>query len=502
MNISLSSESSDSDLDSDSDSDSDFTVNTSTKKEKHIKLFTPELSAALDRTNTSDRNATYIIAATAAALGKDVKNVTLNRESIRLNRRKLRKESNRIIHDKFFTKSQLTVHWDGKLLSDLSGSDKVERTAILVTGIEIEKLLAVPKSTNSTGQTQANVVCEALDNWKLKDNITSMCFDTTASNSGVKSGACVLIEKQLGKRLLHLACRHHILELIVAKVHDSLFEKSTGPSIQLFNEFRNDWKNLNQKKYVSGMEDEAIFNLIVAHKPRIINLVREQLSQYQQRDDYKELLNLVLIFFGEKPSDNFIMLAPGAFHRARWMAKIIYCLKIYLFRGEREIESTTLNALRDFNVFIVLVYVKYWYLCPSPIIAPRNDLQLIKDIIKYNDVNENVASAAFSSFKNHMWYISETLIALSFFDSEISHSIKEKMIKRLSEVGSPLPLNRIKIDFSNISEKNIDDFVTNSTLNFFKILKLQTDFLKINPRYWNENEQYLHAKKVVQSLKV
>ena len=50
------------------------------------------------------------------------------------------------------------------------------------------------------------------------------------------------------------------------------------------------------------------------------------------RGDYKELVNLVLLYLtGDNDNEhgsNFNR--PGALHRARWMSKMIYCLKIDL----------------------------------------------------------------------------------------------------------------------------------------------------------------------------
>lgn len=130
-------------------------------------------------------------------------------------------------------------------------------------------------------------------------------------------------------------------------------------------------------------------------------------------------------------------------------------------------------------------------MCPSVTNAPKNDLNLIKDIISYKAINESIANAALSSFKNHLWYISEILVAFSFFDSDIDIRTKKKMVKNLSRDGSKFPLNRIKIDhiddMDGIGNKNIEDFVFSSTLQFFKILKLETQFLNINPKSWKDD---------------
>jgi hypothetical protein len=55
-----------------------------------------------------------------------------------------------------------------------------------------------------------------------------MSFDTTSSNTGATNGAAVILERMLNKQLLHLACRHHVLELIAEAVFSTVFEKSTG----------------------------------------------------------------------------------------------------------------------------------------------------------------------------------------------------------------------------------------------------------------------------------
>jgi hypothetical protein len=44
-------------------------------------------------------------------------------------------------------------------------------------------------------------------------------------------------EKKLGRELISLACRHHIMELIIAKVFETLMGLSCGPNIKLFQRF-------------------------------------------------------------------------------------------------------------------------------------------------------------------------------------------------------------------------------------------------------------------------
>ena len=70
-----------------------------------------------------------------------------------------------------------------------------------------------------------------LDDWEITEKCVAMCFDTSASNTGKFSGACILLEELLDRSLLWIACRHHVLEVILANVFKCIFGSSTGPQI-------------------------------------------------------------------------------------------------------------------------------------------------------------------------------------------------------------------------------------------------------------------------------
>ena len=65
----------------------------------------------------------------------------------------------------------------------------------------------------------------------IKDRIKASSFDTTSSNTGIKSGACVLIEKLLEHKVLYLACRHHIHEILLEEAFSITMGPSSGPEI-------------------------------------------------------------------------------------------------------------------------------------------------------------------------------------------------------------------------------------------------------------------------------
>ena len=61
---------------------------------------------------------------------------------------------------------------------------------IVISGLNIEKLLAIPKHTMNTGQLMGNTVIQTLLNWKdVPDWFASICFDATCSNLSVHTGA-------------------------------------------------------------------------------------------------------------------------------------------------------------------------------------------------------------------------------------------------------------------------------------------------------------------------
>lgn len=77
------------------------------------------------------------------------------------------------------------------------------------------KLLGVPKVSSETAENEVNAVHKLLEEWQLTEKIQAMCFDTTSVNTGRLNGVCVGLENRLGHELQWLACRHHVLEIIL-----------------------------------------------------------------------------------------------------------------------------------------------------------------------------------------------------------------------------------------------------------------------------------------------
>ena len=355
-----------------------------------------------------------------------MRNSTWSASSILRQRSIVRQRIAQDIKQTFQPEVTLTVHWDGKMLAGLISKKKEDRLAIAVSGEGISKLLAVPAIPSGTGKAQADAVFEAIEDWKITDRVTFMCFGTTSSNTGREIGACIKLEEKFGKKLFHFACRHHIHELLPAAAFDSLFGPSSGPNIKLFQTFSEAWDTLDYVDYHSAMQDTKISGLLEPVRDDSIDFIKKQLLVFQPRDDYKELLQLVLLFLGGNTVKNVTIRVPGAYHRARCMGKIIYCMKIYIFRNQFRMKAKDLDSLRQFNVFIVRVYFKKWYIWQSPVLAPLNDLQMLKDLVQYNEINRKLAEVTLKKFSGHQWYLSEMLAGLALFDSRLTLQEKKK----------------------------------------------------------------------------
>ena len=160
--------------------------------------------------------------------------------------------------------SSLVVHWDGKLIPDFTGKNFFDRLPVLVSGVRTQQLLSVSKLKNSTGEEQEAALTGVLLDWNIHDKVKAICFDTTASNTskskfncssillvflidlktiwylilvlyhfsiciGRLNGAFAILEQILGKNLVHLACQHHIFDLLLRTAFVTSFSTTSGP---------------------------------------------------------------------------------------------------------------------------------------------------------------------------------------------------------------------------------------------------------------------------------
>ena len=112
--------------------------------------------------------------------------------------------------ESFKANTAMTVHWDGKLMLDLSMTEHVDRLCILISMMGVTKLSEIPKISPGTGQAEAQAVNDTIRKWGPENWIHFMCFDTK-SLSVPLTGACIILELPLGRPLRYFVCLHPIL---------------------------------------------------------------------------------------------------------------------------------------------------------------------------------------------------------------------------------------------------------------------------------------------------
>ena len=185
------------------------------------------------------------------------------------------------------------------------------------------------------------------------------------------------------------------------------------------------------------------------------------------------------------------------------MARVIYAIKLCLFRSQFVMTKREEAGMKRFATFGVVVYVRAWFEAPYAAAAPANDLALLKTLASYDD--KYISEAALTAFSRHLWYLSESLVALSFFDSDTCMSVKRDMVRALDvQASNHEPLKRIKVDASTVafSSKTVADFVTDRSRYFFDQLSLNSDFLNVDPSEWETRADYQGAAEFVRTIKV
>ncbi|GBP22026.1 hypothetical protein EVAR_18667_1 [Eumeta japonica] len=197
------------------------------RKRGRVELMDSHLASSIDPAKLSDRKAAIVITSTLKSAGSDPMEFTVNRPSVRRERQKHRKEI----------------------------AESLKRQGI-------EQLLSVPKLDRGTGEPCASAVHGTILEWGLSDKVKCMCFDTTAVNSGLRNGACILLEQKMEKDMLWLACRHHILEIVLEAVVSTTLSSSSGPDILIFKRFKNYWSKIDQTGYKTVTSDPHSLKLV------------------------------------------------------------------------------------------------------------------------------------------------------------------------------------------------------------------------------------------------
>ena len=414
-----------------------------------------------------------------------------------------------------------TLHLDSNLtLTPKNHRVTEERMTVIVSNSTQMKLLGVPSYTKATdkscGSISADLTMKLTDEWRCSHRIVIMTFDTTSSNTGYLSAACIAIQNKLDRPILWSGCRHHIGEVILSYVFEDLkIEASKSPDVTLFTRFRSNWglvphsSSLKVPFSPSDHPPEAQ-ELLAAMKSEFIARAKETVVFV--REDYHEFIQLALVYLGFDEGDDREIISfrrPGALHKARWMAKIIYSLKIVLCEKKiGELQAGTMTTrqqmpkIRAFATFVTHVYGIWWLTCTKTVDAPWNDLQLFKCLVQYEKVHECIAKSAIRAVNRHLWYLTEEMVPLrlsfSMHPSRERKALADALLIVKPYTNLHAPLNRFGAGWG---KPKFPSFVINATTrlcdfvgkdSWFTIYRLLLDisFVSLPFTEWRSNEAY------------
>ena len=375
------------------------------------------------------------------------------------------------------------LHFDGKLMRGLKGGNKEERLPIIISGPFGSKLLGVPTLGHSLrgiyGETASTAIVQHLQAWECESAVFGMVFDTPNSNIGQISGACISIERKLKRPLLWLACRHHIGETVVRNIWKSCkIESSISPSPVLFQRFSKSWSKLDLRS--------PVFLPSLDPNCDVVKHLNKFVKTKHIRDDYKELIELSLLYLGGIDQESITFKKPGASHHARWMSKMIYSLKIVMFSNHPNVDvcQEIVNTLIKYCNFCTKVYVPWWVTCQNASMAPRTDLILIGSIIKWKLIDKKLANVALQSIHRHLWYLCDTLVPLALFDELVCDEMKDKIATAILRKKDQHQITRrkgrrfAKIKPTTLEQtEDLSHFVGELSWSFFEYIGCSGQFL-------------------------
>jgi hypothetical protein len=292
--------------------------------------------------------------------------------------------------------------------------------------------------------------------------------------------------------LLWSACRHHVGELILTQVFNDLhIEASKSPEYTVFNRFKKHFDRVphGSDETLSSFDPGPFSNdaqtvyQITQWKETAVAAAKS--SAEHQREDYKEFSELCLLYL-DLDNKQFHFRRPGAVHKARWMSKILYSIKMVLLEeqirllpAERITTAAQQTNWRSFVTFVCLIYSAWWTTCRSAVDAPWHDLGLYQNLLKYALISSEISDSAIRALNRHLWYLCSEMVPLALFSDNVSKPELQYLAERLlaarptDEVA--LPQDRYGTGFGKpkfptaITDTRLGDLVTGDSWYIFRL---------------------------------
>lgn len=351
---------------------------------------------------------------------------------------------------------------------------------------------------NSTELNQSQAALQMAKEWQIEDNIIGVCFDTTAGNTGARQGAAILIESELKRALLYLACCHHHCELHIKHAFTALRGERDRPDEPIFKRFQSDYSSFD-----IDYSNLTLFEWPADQLSRVWIQAKSVLTWAEQclkentfpREDYRELVQLTVVYLGGKVTS------------FRFMSQSIYLLKIellsHLFHMLPE-ERRIVHRMAD---FIALFYANLFLRSRISVFDPNDDFHFLASMLWYQEEDDQIATAVLASIKRHLWYLAEELVVLALFNESLSDFTRMLMAKKLFDTRRPTSFKPGKPTFPTIDLDTpplFHQFIGPRSWLLFSILQLNRsqDWLQLPPTFWPLMSDYCYARDFVKRLEV
>ena len=157
-----------------------------------------------------------------------------------------------------------------------------------------------------------------------------------------------------------------------------------------------------------------------------------------------------------------------------------------------------------FGRYAVLYYIPDFLLSSSGRDAAFNDLQLYKALLKYREVDQELADSALDTFNRHLWYLAPQTVLFALFSNRVSDDMKSRMASRL------LTLDRKESPTLGVpkfpvltAETELCDLITEESWDFFDVVNSDPlPWLTKRVCEWESYADYNKVKTFVSTVKV
>ena len=113
------------------------------------------------------------------------------------------------------------------------------------------------------------------------------------------------------------------MELLIGAVFQFRLGSAFAPQVPIFTRYQQYWMFVDQSRFEKGMSSDAVSKSVQDIEDSTTEFAKGYFRESQPRDDYREFLELVIIFLDSVPERGIRFIAPGAIHHTRWLSKVI-----------------------------------------------------------------------------------------------------------------------------------------------------------------------------------